>query len=192
MSSMNLWDGPSIPIESEAGLRQALRGLPLEEPPAGDVLWLKLAPQLAAARRRNRFAPLWAIAAAFALAAIGLSLWRSVPPSASDTLAALKAESQQLEARLSQQRDSGSRWSLRTAELEQSLSDGLALTDLKLEAARDDNESISLWRRRVALLSTWLDLGAIGAEVADTDPRAAAGADVNPQTPAAAEEEPWL
>lgn len=191
MSEMNLWTGPAAPMASESGLRQAMRALPLEEPPAGDQLWLALAPRLAAARRRSRFAPLLALAAALALAAIGLSLWRSAPPSTADTLAALKAESRQLEARLSQQRQDGSRWSLRTAELEQSLSDGLALTDLKLAAARDEAESINLWQRRVALLSTWLDLGAIGAEVADTDPRAAAGADPSSLS-TAAEEEPWL
>lgn len=178
-------------LADEAGLRGALRALPLEEPPPADAQWRDLAASLRQARRRRQWAPAWALAAALALAAIGLSMWRSAPTAGDSTLATLQQQSQQLEARLAGQRQSG-RYSLRAAELEQSLADGLALTDLKLSASRDEAESIELWQRRVALLSTWLDLGAIGAEVTSIDPAAAAtdGSGLSPQS--AADEEPWL
>lgn len=183
--------GIPVALADEAGLRAALRALPLDEPPEPGPQWQQLAARLHHAQRRRRLAPLWALAAALALAAIGLSLWRSAPTAGAQTLARLQQQSQQLEARLAGQRQHG-RYSLRAAELEQSLADGLALTDLKLSATRDEGESIELWQRRVALLSTWLDLGAIGAEVTSIDPSAAAahGSGVSPQT--AADEEPWL
>lgn len=182
---------PLAGLADEAGLRAALRALPLEESLDTEAQWQQLAARLRHARRRRQVAPIWAMAAALALAAIGLSLWRSVPSAGTQTLAQLQQQSQQLEARLAGQRQNG-RYSLRAAELEQSLADGLALTDLKLSASRDESESIELWQRRVALLSTWLDLGAIGAEVTSIDPSAAAarGSGVSPQT--AADEEPWL
>lgn len=182
--------------QHEQLLRQALRELPQEAAPP--QLWSAIASRLQAtpveqlAATRPARAPVWrrrspwlALAAGIAAAVLGAALLLNppAPPAAARdaTLLALQEQSRELEQRLSSLRSNDTRYSARAARLEQSLADGLALTDLQLSAASEPQITKELWQRRVALLSTWLDLNAMGTELGD-----------NRSTTEHANEEEWL
>lgn len=161
-------------IEADRTLRQALQSLPQEQAP--EQLWSRIEQQLGTAtvvqlkpRRSVRsWAPWIALAAGVMALALTLNLNQtpvSLPDSSAATLAALQEQSRKLEQRLATLRSHDTRYSARAARLEQSLADGLALTDLQLSVASDTQISTQLWQRRVALLSTWLDLNAMGGEL---------------------------
>jgi hypothetical protein len=180
-------------IENDRGLREALQALAQE--PAPEQLWSQIASRLSQntvtalrPRRRIRSWAKWlALAAGISALAITVDLGHLTVAQQSTTdttLAALQEQSLKLEQRLASLRSNDTRYSVRAARLEQSLADGLALTDLQLSVASEPQIATQLWQRRVALLSTWLDLNAIGPQLGDAD-TAPVGTPSNTK-------EPWL
>lgn len=177
-------------------LRAALWALPQETAPAH--MWAQLAARLGprasthgpsrrSVRERLQGGLRWLLPLAACACAVLWWPWSTLPPQThTDPLAALMTQSQKLESRLADLRSTPTRYSARAARLEQSLADGLALTDLQLSVATDPDQTTQLWQRRVALLSTWLDLNAIGPELGAAAP-AGAGSETT-----ATQEEPWL
>ena len=156
---------PGGGMNHDDSLATALRALPSATPPAD--LWPELARRLAEPRRRRM--PRWPFALAASLL-LGLVVARGlfdgpVPaPDATPTVATttdtsgvvgelerMRARSRDLEGWLAArpaQTDLDAPTLMAAAEVE----DLVGFVDLQLSAARDERESLPLWRQRVALL----------------------------------------
>lgn len=152
-------------------LGEALRALPLPQPPAGG--WAMLAARRRARYRRRRFT--LALAASLLVGiGIGASLHWILPPPAADTsaLLPLMRESARLEATLAWTGapvvDTGD-----SALLDQQLAQRLAFVDLQLADA-DPAAAELLWTERVLLLRQRAQLAQARALLADGDGNAAA------------------
>jgi hypothetical protein len=179
-------------MNTQESLARALRELPLDEPPAD--LFASIAASLQARRSRwRRLIPL-GLAAGVAL---GLLLVRGewsalapeptalssinasatlAEPSASSELQRLSEYSRRLETWLAATPEGAPRDGrslMAAAELE----DLVGLVDMQLSAARDVDESLPLWRQRVALLE---DLAAVRSEPAAFGVVATQGSELNP------------
>lgn len=149
-------------LAETGALRDALRGLPDEMPPAG--AWQRVV-ALRAGQSRSRSRKRWpaAVAAcALALVAAGIFLeLDNAPPEGSDAepgmrLADLQQRSRELEYALQHYRPR-TLVSLQTAELVSELEDSIALIDYQLTAGNvEGRQRRELWEQRVSLMQSLL------------------------------------
>lgn len=151
-------------------LSEALRLLPVYEPPAGG--WAGITRRLDARRRQRRLAAGLAAAASLLLV-LALPQWRGADQSAAPSAIAavndlqrLRSDSAELETELSRLREQASVWDGETASTVAWLQRNVALVDVQLnEYAAADPAAVespggggrpdglhSLWRKRVDLL----------------------------------------
>ncbi len=142
-------------------LEQALRALPVHEPPAGG--WVRLQDAMSARQRRRRLraGAGMALAASIVVTVVlrvgapgtGLQPPAATPQAAPSELARLMLESQQLERELRQLRPQVRVWNAGLAAAARSTEQKLALVDLQLNYASSDEAATRLWQDRVALMS---------------------------------------
>jgi hypothetical protein len=144
------------PANSRTPLRAALRAMPMEEPLAS--AWPAIAMRLQPRPRRRRW-PLAIAAGLLALFVLPLDLPQSGRPGVAASpasrqaveLAALMAESAQLERVVSAASDDGAS-SATAAAWSIELEDRLQSLDAALEANRNPDRQLAFWQQRVELL----------------------------------------
>jgi len=164
-------------------IARALQEIP--DPALPRDLWPLIAARIHPDRAPRASRRAWlALAACTAMTALLLHVPTQFTHEQARPLAALQRTSAELEQRLTVQRQHAGRYSARMAELERTLVQALDLTDLQLGMATDPRRQQELWQRRIALLSTWHDLGAFGAELSANQIRPApvTSDEMTPQT----------
>lgn len=153
-------------------LRRALRDLPNERPPA--TLWPAITAALdqrapASSRRRER-TPYFLLAAAVMLGVLTVAQIRheSAPvvgptPITERDVDRLAAQSSDRQSQLQAMRRRVSSYSDVQALLERDLENALGLVDLQLSRAADPADAIPLWRNRIRLLDSLIEIAQLPA-----------------------------